>query len=54
MEQKDVPYALKVKIRNYIMYIEYYDKFNNPETIIDKLTRRMQIDLKEKGYSTPL
>lgn len=54
MDQKDVPSSLQLKIRNYIFYIEYYNKFQNPEPILAKLTKKMQIDLYYKGYGPHL
>jgi hypothetical protein len=52
MAQKNVHPSLRMKIRNYIFYIEYYNKFQNPEAILSKLTQKMRIDLYEKGYGS--
>jgi len=52
MTQKKINETLKLKIRNYILYIEYYNKFRNPKNILSKLTKKMYIDLFEKGYGS--
>lgn len=45
MKLNKVPSELQLKIRNYIFYREYYDKFKNPSQIVEKLSRKMQLDL---------
>ena len=45
MNFKQVSEDLQLRIRNYIFYREYYDKFSNPELVIDKLSAKMQLDL---------
>ena len=52
MSQKNVSTNLRLKIRNYILYLEYYNKFENPKTILSKLTKKMYIDLFQQGYGT--
>ena len=54
MISKGVPWPLQVRIRNYIFFVEHYNKFHNPGVVFKQLPHKLQMDLYQQAYSPTL
>ena len=47
---RNVPWPLQVRVRNYIFYVEYYNKFHNPDPVFKQLPHKLQMDMYVEAF----